>query len=189
MRARARGEDERAVEPDWQELQVSAEETFDRDLTDPAALLAALTALADRACTRVRAKGWEAGTVTVKLRRSDFRTFTRQRSFSPPTADTQAVLHLAASLFTTWHREQGLPAVRLLGVGLGGLVPATQMDLLAQPAAPDRSTKPHEHDRGNTDSVVDAIRAKFGPGAVRRANVLERPEERADGFTEVRRKD
>ena len=99
------------------------------------------------------------------------------------------MLHLAASLFTTWHREQGQPAVRLLGVGLGGLVPATQMDLLAQPIAPDRNAKPHEHDRGNTDSVVDAIRAKFGPGAVRRANVLEQPTERADGFTEVRRKD
>jgi hypothetical protein len=98
---------------------------------------------------------------------------------------------LAASLFSTWHREQGLPAVRLLGVGLGGLVPASQLDLLSQPAAPDRDAQPHQHgqDRGSTDSVVDAIRAKFGPGAVRRANVLEQPTERADGFTEVRRKD
>ena len=189
MRARASGEDERPVVPDWQELQVSAEETFDRDLKDPAALHAALTALADRACTRVRAKGWEAGTVTLKLRRSDFRTFTRQLSFSPPTADTQAVLHVARRLFTQWHQEQGLPAVRLLGVGLGNLVPATQMDLLSAPASAARDEKPQDAVRDSTDSVVDAIRAKFGAAAVRRANVLERPTERADGFTEVRRKD
>ena len=204
MRARASGEDERAVEPNWQELQVSAEETFDRDLKDPAALHAALTALADRACSRVRAKGWEAGTVTVKLRRSDFRTFTRQLSFSPPTADTQAVLHVAQRLFTAWHQEQGLPAVRLLGVGLGGLVPAVQLNLLA-PAASQSSTQSSTQNRTQgrtlgrtlgssesghgTDPVVDAIRAKFGAAAVRRANVLERPTDRADGFTEVRRKD
>ena len=189
MRARASGEDERPVNPDWQELQVSAEETFSQDLQDPAALHAALTALADRACTRVRAKGWEAGTISVKLRRGDFRTFTRQRTFSPPTADTQAVLEVARQLFTTWHREQGAPAIRLLGVSLGGLVPATQLDLLAAPANPARDEKPPDHARDSTDSVVDAIRAKFGAAAVRRANVLERPQERADGFTEVRRKD
>ena len=204
MRARASGEDERAVEPNWQELQVSAEETFGQDTKDPTALHAALTALADRACSRLRAKGWEAGTVTVKLRRSDFRTFTRQLTFSPPTADTQAVLHVARRLFTAWHQEQGFPAVRLLGIGLGGLVPATQLDLLASRPTSDHAAKPGVGHapaeataltgasalvRGSTDGVVDAIRAKFGTSAVRRANVLERPQERADGFTEVRRKD
>ena len=177
MRARAAGTDNRAIEPDWQEQQVSAEETFDRDLVDSAPLHAALTSLADKACARVRAKGWEAGTVTVKLRRADFRTFTRQRSFSPSTADTQTVLTVARSLFEEWHREQGFPAVRLLGVGLGNLVAAAPPDLLATGT------------RSSRDAVVDAIRSKFGNAAVRRANTLDRPAERADGFTDLRRKE
>ena len=177
MRSRAAGMDERSVEPDWQEQQVSAEETFDRDLVDPASMQAALTALADKACARLRAKGWEAGTVVVKLRRGDFRTFTRQRSFSPHTADTQAVLAVAQGLFAQWHREQGFPAVRLLGVGLGNLVVAAPPDLLAVAT------------RGSRDAVVDAIRSKFGVAALRRANTLDRPVDRADGFTDLRRKE
>jgi len=179
MRARASGQDERPVNPDWEEQQVSAEETFDRDLHDPAQLRAALTALADRACSRLRAKGWEAGTVTVKLRQADFRTFTRQRTFVPPTADTRQVLQVAGDLFTEWHEVQGRPAVRLLGVGLGKLAPAAAPDLLASAAGEARGTR---------DAVVDAIRSRFGTAAVRPANTLERPTDRADGFTDVRRR-
>ena len=186
LRARAAGEDTRPVVPEWQELQISAEETFDHDLKDPTALLAAMTALSDRACSRLRAKGWKAGTVTVKLRQADFQTFTRQRALTPPTSDTQCVLQQACALFDHWHREAGHPAVRLLGVGLGSLAPDQQLDLFA--TASHQDLKSSEPARDSTDHVVDAIRAKFGQAAVRRGNTLDRATERADGFTDLRRK-
>jgi nucleotidyltransferase/DNA polymerase involved in DNA repair len=46
---------ERPVVPDWQEKQVSAEETFDVDLRRSAEMHAELAKLADRTCARLRA--------------------------------------------------------------------------------------------------------------------------------------
>ncbi len=77
---RAAGIDDRPVIPDVDEKQISAEETFDTDITDATRLHAEVVRLADKACTRLRAKKLMAGCVTVKIRRGDFTTYTRQRA-------------------------------------------------------------------------------------------------------------
>jgi DNA polymerase-4 len=67
------------------ERSVSADDTFARELCDPRVLAAELTCLADGACEPMRARQLAAGRVTVKIRRRDFRTFTRQRAVAPAT--------------------------------------------------------------------------------------------------------
>ena len=56
LQQRAAGIDDRPVIPDVDEKQISAEETFDTDIADPARLHAEIVRLADKACTRLRAK-------------------------------------------------------------------------------------------------------------------------------------
>ena len=168
MQARAAGLDERPVVPDREEKSISAEETFDKDIRDAAVLERRLTALADRAAARLRAAGLCAGRVTVKIRRADFTTYTRQCALEPPTQDTAAVCAGAQRLLRTWLAGRGNVALRLLGVGTSELSAVRQPDLFAEGSA--RVSR--------LDSAIDGIRDRFGAQVLTRASLLPRS---ADG--------
>jgi DNA polymerase IV len=164
MQARAAGLDERPVVPDREEKSISAEETFDKDIRDAAVLEQRLTALADRAAARLRAAGLCAGRVTVKIRRADFNTYTRQCVLEPPTQDTAAVRAGAQRLLRTWLAGNRNVALRLLGVGTRELSALRQPDLFA--ASPARDSR--------LDSAIDGIRDRFGSQVLTRASLLPR---------------
>ncbi|MFO7276166.1 MAG: DNA polymerase IV [Pseudomonadota bacterium] len=165
IRERAAGIDERPVTPDWEEKSLSAEETFDTDIADPARLHAELARLADRSCARLRAKRLVAGCVTVKIRRHDFATFTRQRSFAPHSNESRVVANLAHVLLDEWLRSQPGARLRLLGVGVSDLAPAEQLDLFEVPGRTPSTP---------LDEAIDRIRERFGQDAVRRASSIRR---------------
>jgi DNA polymerase-4 len=160
MRERAAGIDERPVVADWEEKSISAEETFEQDIRNHAALQSELANLADRTCARLRASKLMAAQVQVKIRRRDFTTYTRQHSFSPPTQDGQLILDIARRLLSTWLETQPRAAIRLLGVGVARLSPAFQLDLFAAASAP----------ADPLGATLDQIHEKFGEQAVTRAH-------------------
>ncbi|HEY8509810.1 MAG TPA: DNA polymerase IV [Steroidobacteraceae bacterium] len=159
VRDRASGIDDRPVVPDNTEQSISAEETFDTDIAEHTRMHSELVQLADRTCTRLRARGLVAGCVTVKIRRDDFSTYTRQRRISPSTNETRTISRVARELLSEWLKEQPRARLRLLGVGVSQLSLAEQLDLFA--SGRDKASA--------LDDTVDAIRKRFGPRAVRRA--------------------
>ena len=161
MRDRAAGLDDRPVEASREEKSISAEETFDTDIRAPAQLYAQLKALTDRTASRLRAHKLLAGRVSVKIRRGDFTTYTRQRALEPPTQDTAVVSAAAEALLGGWLASQPLAAVRLLGVGVSDLQVIRQQDLFSAPQSASR-----------LDSAVDGIRDRFGQGLLTRASLL-----------------
>ena len=163
IRARASGIDDRAVIADWDEKQISAEETFDVDLTDRKRIHAQLAALADRMAARLRKQGWLAGSIVVKIRRQDFKTYTRQTALRPPTHETRLLAHAAAGLLDEWLQDQPRAAIRLLGVGARDLREAPQLDLFAVPDSQKNQ---------DLDAALDTIRAKFGKAAVSRGSSI-----------------
>jgi DNA polymerase IV len=165
MRDRACGIDDRPVEPDREEKSISAEETFDTDIRAAGELKALLGALADRTASRLRAHKLLAGRVTVKIRRRDFATYTRQRGLEPATQDTAAVSAAAEELLLAWLKSQPGAAVRLLGVGVSDLTVQRQSDLFSG-ALPAEAAR--------LDSAVDGIRDRFGRGLLTRASLLPR---------------
>jgi DNA polymerase IV len=167
---RAAGIDQRPVTPDLDEKQISAEETFDTDVADHAALATEVVRLADKACARLRASQLMAGCVTVKIRRGDFTTYTRQRRFEPPTQETRVVTAIALELLRAWLVAQPRASLRLLGVGVSDLKPAVQMDLFTA-AETGRNRQ--------LDAAVDRIRARFGNVALKPASALPRSEDPA----------
>ena len=167
MRDRASGLDDRPVEPDREEKSISAEETFDTDIRAATELRAQLVHLADRTASRLRAQKLLAGRVSVKIRRGDFTTYTRQRSLKPPTQDTAIVSAAAEALLLAWLASQPRAAVRLLGVGVSDLQSLGQSDLFSDPLQhPDAGSR--------LDSAVDGIRDRFGNGLLTRASLLPR---------------
>jgi len=163
LRERAAGIDDRPVLAEREDLSISAEETFDTDLSDPARIEAELLALADRAGARLRAKSLAAGCIAVKVRRADFATFTRQQQIEPATQDGRVIGRAATDLLRRWRGEQPRARIRLLGVGVSELAPATQFDLFAAGAVPQPPP---------LDSALDAIRQRFGEAGLRRASGL-----------------
>jgi DNA polymerase-4 len=165
MRDRASGLDDRPLEADREEKSISAEETFDTDIRAATELRALLVHLADRTTSRLRAHKLVAGTVSVKIRRGDFTTYTRQRSLEPPTRDTAIVSAAAEALLCAWLVSQPRAAVRLLGVGVSDLQSQRQSDLFSD-TLPDPGSR--------LDSAVDGIRDRFGAGLLTRASRLPR---------------
>jgi DNA polymerase-4 len=127
--ALARAEDDRAVVPDREAKSVSAEETFERDLTDLAVLGREIEAMAARVGGRLRSSAYSGRTVTLKLRRYDFTTLTRSATLPHPTDDPRQIAATARRLLAQAGTEGGL---RLLGVGVSGLTVYAQGDLFAE---------------------------------------------------------
>jgi DNA polymerase-4 len=165
MRDRASGLDDRPVEPDREEKSISAEETFDTDIRAQPKLTAQLKGLADRTASRLRGQQLLAGRVSVKIRRADFTTYTRQRALEPPTQDTAIIAAAAEALLQGWLASQPKAAVRLLGVGVSDLQLLKQSDLFSGPA---------QDSGARLDSAVDGIRDRFGAGLLTRASLLPR---------------
>jgi DNA polymerase-4 len=163
VQQRAAGIDDRPVIPDRDEKQVSAEETFEQDIADHARLRTEIVRLADKVCGRLRAKQLTARCVTVKIRRGDFTTFTRQRRFDPATQETQVITAIARELLEAWLATQPRAALRLVGVGVSELAPAVQMDLF---------TTAESARHRELDAAVDRIRERFGSVALKPASAL-----------------
>jgi len=163
-RNRAAGIDDRSVIPSRAEKSISAEETYDTDLAERGEMERQLLRLAERTSGRLRKAHLAAGTVQVKIRQSDFRTFTRQKSLRPPGNGTDQIFEIARGLLRTWLVRNPGTRIRLLGVGGSGLAPAAQDDLFAgQDTAPGTEV----------DRTVDEIRDRFGSASVGRARTLD----------------
>jgi DNA polymerase-4 len=165
-RERAAGIDSRPVTPSRIEKSISSEETYDIDLADRADMERELLRLAEVTARRLRKASLQAGTVQVKIRQSDFQTFTRQKRLQPPACSTEQIFGVARELLGHWLESNPDARVRLLGVGGQTLSPAGQGDLFANDA---RTTS------DPVDSAVDRIREKFGVNSVGRARTLDRP--------------
>ena len=165
-RERASGIDERPVVPSRPEKSISAEETFASDLTERADMHRELMRLCERTSARLRARSLAAGTVQLKVRHSDFTTFTRQHALRPPGNSTDSVFNIARQLLDNWLCDFPSARIRLLGVGGSELAPVGQGDLFG---ADNGQSGRYGAD---LDRTVDEIRGRFGNEALGRARVL-----------------
>ncbi|MGH8031930.1 MAG: DNA polymerase IV, partial [Luteimonas sp.] len=115
---RARGIDERAVQPDQPVQSISAEDTFEHDvpLTDTTD---AIRRLAEKAWLATRKTERIGGTVVLKLKTAQFRVLTRSFTPDAPPSSLEQVIEIALAL----RDRVDLPAstrYRLVGVGLSG---------------------------------------------------------------------
>ncbi len=159
-------EDNRAVVPHTPEKSIGAEETFPADVTDPAVIRRELLRLSERTARSLRSSGYAARTIVVKLRLASFATITRSRTLPEPTDVAHQIHATACALY----ESAGLDArasLRLVGVRAANLV-ATAAGAGTQLALGDRVSGWPEAER-----AMDKIAARFGPGAVGPAALVE----------------
>ena len=127
--------------------------------SDPEVIERTLLAMADGVAGRLRSAGVRAGTVTVKIRDSAFRTITRQRTLAEPTDLTEPIFRAALELARPEVRGM---RVRLLGVTASNLGEREQLALF-------ESVEPR---RRRAVEAADALRRRYGERAVTRARLL-----------------
>jgi DNA polymerase-4 len=120
LRDRARGIDPRGLETLTERISISQEETFPRDIDQPALLHAELRRMAERLSEYLRRDGQAARTVTTKLRYPDFSIRTRSLTLDVPVDDAETIGDIACRLLDRALSERP-GALRLVGVGVKGL--------------------------------------------------------------------
>jgi DNA polymerase IV len=134
LAGKSQGEDaggwfDNAVGEDSEAKSISHEHTFGEDTADQAFLESTLVRLSEMVGRRLRENGLHGRTVQLKLRYSDFSTFTRAHTLCAPTQLDTVIAQGICELFRkNW--KHGLK-IRLLGVHVSGFDhAASQIDLL-----------------------------------------------------------
>ncbi len=148
------GRDSRPVDPEHDRKGMSAETTFNVDLSSAADLESQLWPLCEKLAAKARRDGIAGRVVTLKLRRTDFRILTRRRTLADPVQTARTLFAEGRALLKP---ELGTP-YRLIGIGMADLVDAA--DVAPGLFAADRTREL------NTETTIDRLRDRFGPAAV-----------------------
>ena len=141
---------------------ISAETTFNEDITALAELEPILWTLAEKVSRRAKAEGVAGQTVVLKLKTRDFKIRTRNASLEEPTALATRIYETAAPLLK---REATGTAFRLIGVGISNLS-------AARVEAEAETLDSHVAAQARAELAMDRLRGKFGRDAVARGIVL-----------------
>lgn len=162
----ARGEDDRDVSVERETKSISSETTFAEDVGGKGKLSTIVSEQANNVANRLTEHGMRARTVQIKLRLSDFTTFTRQRTLPGPTNDAALIERTALELLN--QQLSPVRKFRLVGVGVSGLEHGrleAQLSLFDQSGDPNvvppQSTARRERQRA-VDEAVRGLNEKFG---------------------------
>jgi DNA polymerase-4 len=182
LSALSQGIDPRPVQPDEVEKSISADRTLDTDLTEEADVRRELLRLAEEVGSRVRARGFAARTIGIKIRFADFRTVTRARTLLTWTAATSDIFDTALELYRSLHLDR--PRIRLVGVKCEGLREADavpeQLTLDLAPVGSEPAGPRPAAPRSRADVAIDAARARFGAQAVQPGSLVAGPGRRPE---------
>ncbi len=159
---RARGEDTRFVNPAREAKSVSAETTFEHDLSTVAELERPLWRLCEKLARRLKEQDLAAGGVVLKLKTSRFASRTRAGRLSSPTVLPDRLFDLARALLV---KEATGTSFRLIGIGANPLLAGSEADQgdLADTSTPRRAA---------AQAAIDALRGRFGEAAIARGRSL-----------------
>ena len=153
---KAQGIDHSPVVPYQERKSISTERTFEKDTTDHVKLKSILTAMAENLAYQLRRGNKLTSCVTVKIRYSDFQTYTQQRQI-PYSAMDHNLIPIVMDLYKNLYQRRLL--VRLIGVCFSNLVEGGQQMHLFE----------NDEKIANLSIAMDKMRQRYGDRAVLRA--------------------
>jgi DNA polymerase-4 len=178
----SRGEDDRAVHSDRADKSISAETTFNVDLSTREELTPVLRGLSEKVSARLKKAGIAGRTVVLKLKTTDFKIRTRNRQLHDPTRLAHQIFETGLFLL---ERELDGARFRLLGIGVHDLTDAERAD-------PPDLVNARARKLSQAEGAIDLLRDKFGGKVVEtgytfgkpRAAEPQQPSDREDHFDE-----
>ncbi|MCW9036194.1 MAG: DNA polymerase IV [Rhodospirillales bacterium] len=159
----SRGEDNRTVNPSRPVKSVSAETTFNEDVTDFAELKKRLWSQCERVGQDLRSKGIAGRSITLKLKTAEFKQLSRSRHISSPTQLAEVLFQTALPLL---EKEANGTPYRLIGIGAADLCSEEDAD------TPDL-LNPELGKQAKMEKLMDAARDKFGKGIIQKGRSLK----------------
>ena len=157
---KANGIDKSPVVPYTERQSISTERTFNRDTTDHQKLRSILVAMAENLAFQLRRGHKLTGCVAVKIRYSDFQTYTQQQKIAYSAADHN-IIPTVMALYDKLYQRRML--VRLIGVRLSDLVSGGhQIDLFNDA---EKTIKLYQ--------AMDLMRERYGDRSIMRAVGME----------------
>ena len=154
---RANGMDNSPVIPFCERKSISNERTFDKDTIDVVKLKGILIAMAENLAFQLRRGEKLTACIAVKIRYSDFNTYSKQMRI-PYTSADHILIPRILDLFKTLYNRRLL--VRLVGIRFSHLVPGNyQIDLFED-----------TEEALNLYAAMDTIRERYGDKSVLRAS-------------------
>lgn len=158
---KAHGRGSVEIATDWEQKSMSHENTFDTDYTDIDFLHKELVRLTEKTAFSLREDEKMTGCITVKIRYSDFETFSKQETVDYTALD-DVLIAKVKDLFNKSY-QKGRP-VRLVGVRFSHMIPiTTQMSLFE-----------NNVEKLNLYKAVDDIKERFGSKLVTKAVVTKK---------------
>ena len=156
---RANGIDDTPIMPFHERKSISAERTFHRDTTDMMKLRATLTAMTENLAYQLRRGNKLTSCISVKIRYSDFNTYSKQAKI-PYTSADHILIPKIQELFRQLYNRRLL--IRLIGVKLSDLAGGNyQINLFDD-----------SQEMLSLYNSLDGIRKRFGEHSVMRASTI-----------------
>jgi DNA polymerase-4 len=165
LHALAHNRDARRVRTGRRRSSMGAQRALGRGPRSAASLDAALVALVDRLTRRLRAAQRVCRTVVLRLRFGDFTRATRSHTLDEATARTSVILATARGLLAA-----AMPLIERQGISLVGVAVTNLSDASAVQLALPLDRRPVSA----LDAALDAVRDRYGSGAITRAVLLGR---------------
>lgn len=156
----ARGIDPREVETSGEIKSISNEHTFEEDSKDRKEILDVLMHLSEKVSRRLRKDNIKARTITLKIRSSSFKTYTRALTLESYTNFVEDIYRSVVKKLDEFDLEK--MEVRLLGVKVSNFPDGTQLEDLFEGIEEKDPRKERIH------QAIDRMIDKFGTGAIRR---------------------
>ena len=109
----SRGIDESPLVTHWEPKSISRETTFQTDTNNWQTIAKTIAELAEQVVDDIKQKGYKGRTVTLKVRFSDFKTYTRAKTLNEP---TDSIEEIRKAAFGCLKRIELKMKVRLIGV-------------------------------------------------------------------------
>lgn len=161
------GIDNRGIETKRKTKSMGREDTFLEDLLDMNLIRRELLSLATRVSRRMRRKSYEAKTLTLKVKYSDFERVTRSMTLSKATDDAKEIYQCCKGLLEK--TEAGRRPIRLLGISLSHIQAQgeeKQLSLFQKQHLSQQSK--------NLNLALDKIYDKFGENAILPGTILDK---------------
>ena len=160
MWKKANGIDSSPISQYHERKSISTERTFDRDTIDVAKLGSIITAITENLSFQLRRGNKLTGCVSVKIRYSDFNTYTHQQRISYSSTD-HILIPTVLNLFKKLYNKRLL--VRLIGVRMSHLVGGAHQINMFEDQTNDI----------NLYQALDKIRNKYGDRKIIRASGMD----------------
>jgi DNA polymerase-4 len=166
---KANGIDNSPVEPYSERKSISTEQTFEKDTIDVKALKEVLVSMTEKLAFQLRSEEKLTACVTVKIRYSDFNTYTQQMKI-PYTSLDHTLIERVKELFDKLHQKRML--IRLIGVRFSHLVQGNYQYNMFEDTT----------EQIQLYQAMDLIRKRFGNKAITRAVGMDKQYERFNPF-------